>query len=174
MKTANFIKVCSVILLIPVAMSGLIILGHIVFAQQQTSPTPTVPTIPPQVSTSPNPNLQFIPQKAYIVTTPDGQIQAVPIQENNSNNNNMNGEIAGVIGILSGIATGVWAKMSGSKDVKETNAAVLQNKEVQKELARVMFNFQPEQSKALSDAPAIKLDTLEKQKTDFAEKVAKS
>jgi hypothetical protein len=49
----------------------------------------------------------------------------------------------------------------------------LDTKEVQKEIARVMYNFQPDQSKALSDAPAIKLENLEKDKADFAEKVAK-
>lgn len=155
-------------------MGSLIILGHIVFAQQQTGGTPATVVAPPQaITTSPNPNLQFIPQKAYIVTTPDGSIQAVPIQETAAANANMNGEIAGVLGIISAIGTGLWAKLSASKDVKETNVAVLQGKEVQKELARVMFNFQPEQSKALNDAPTIKLENLEKQKTEFAEKVAK-
>ena len=63
--------------------------------------------------------------------------------------------------------------MSASKDSKQTNAAVLNTKEVQKELARVMYNFQPTQAAALSDAPAIKLENLEKDKKEFQEKVAK-
>ena len=63
--------------------------------------------------------------------------------------------------------------MKGTKDSKETNSALLNTKEVQKELARVMYNFQPTQAAALSDAPAIKLENLEKDKQQFAEKVAK-
>jgi hypothetical protein len=129
---------------------------------QNASPTPTI-------STSTSPNLQYLPQKAYIVPLgPDGQVAAVPVQEQN-----MNGEITGIVGIISAIGAGLWAKMSGTKDSKTTNAALLNTKEVQKELARVMYNFQPQQSEALKDAPAIKLETLEKDKQQFQEKVAK-
>lgn len=154
--------------------SGIILYSAFGQSSNNVSPTPTT-VAPPQVATTPNPNLQFIPQKAYIVTTPDGQIQAVPIQEaNNAGAGNANGEIAGIIGILTAVGTGLYAKLSGSKDIKNTNAAVLQTKDIQKEIARVMYNFQPDQSKALSDAPAIKLENLEKDRQEFANKVAKS
>lgn len=128
---------------------------------QNSSPTPII-------STSPNPNLQYVPQKAYIVPLgPNGEVQAIPYQDNSA------AQATGIVGILTAIGTGLWAKMSAKKDTKETNAALLDTKEISKELARVMYNFQPEQSKALSDAPAIKLENLEKDKAEFADKVAK-
>jgi hypothetical protein len=155
--------------------SLVVLLSHSASGQNASpsSPTPTI-TLPPPVTTTPNPNLQYVPQKAYIVTTPDGTTQAFPVQEqdNNSGATN-NAQITGIVGIVSAIGAGLWAKMSGSKENKTTNAAVLQGKEVQKEIARVMYNFQPDQSKALSDAPAIKLENLEKDKQEFAQKVAK-
>jgi hypothetical protein len=137
---------------------------------QNVSPTPTI-TLPPPVTTSPNPNLQYVPQKAYIVTTPDGSVQAVPVQDNGAAGNTATA--TGIVGIIAAIGAGLWNKMSASKDVKNTNAAVLNTKEVTKELARVMFNFQPTQAAALSDAPAIQLKTLEEDKKQFQEKVAK-
>jgi hypothetical protein len=137
---------------------------------QNASPTPTI--APPVVTTSPNPNLQYVPQKAYIVTTPDGTVQAVPVQ--GATGGSGTAEATGIIGIITAIGTGLWAKMSAKKDNKTTDAALLNTKEVQKEIARVMYNFQPDQSKALADAPAIKLETLEKDKAEFAAKVAKS
>jgi hypothetical protein len=149
-----------------------------VYAQENATPTPvpaTAPTIPlpPPVTTTPNPNLQYVPQKAYIVTTPDGQTQAFPVAESTNSGATNNAQITGIVGIVSAIGAGLWAKMSGTKQVKETNAAVLNTKDVQKEIARVMYNFQPDQSKALSDAPAIKLEALEKDRAEFATKVAK-
>jgi hypothetical protein len=146
---------------------------------QNASPTPTIAPAPPVVTTSPNPNLQYVPQKAYIVTTPDGQVQAVPVQEGSSGAGA--GELTGIAGIIAAIGGTLYAKLQASKDnkqtvqeVKYTNAALLNTKEAQKETARVMYNFQPDQSKALSDAPAIKLETLERDKAEFAAKVAKS
>jgi hypothetical protein len=138
---------------------------------QNASPTPTIAPAPPVVTTSPNPNLQYVPQKAYIVTTPDGTVQAVPVESQGTSGT---AEATGIIGIITAIGTGLWAKMSAKKDNKHTDAALLNTKEVQKEIARVMYNFQPDQSKALSDAPAIKLENLEKDRAEFATKVAKS
>lgn len=142
-------------------------------AHGQENGTPVVNNIPPQtITTSSNPNLQYVPQKAYIVPLgPDGQVAAVPYQDNSGSTNTA--QATGIVGIISAIGAGLWAKMSAKKDVKETNAAVLNTKDVQKEIARVMYNFQPDQSKALSDAPTIKLDNLEKDRAEFAEKVAK-
>jgi hypothetical protein len=140
----------------------------IAFAQENVTPMAT-----PTITTSSNPNLQYVPQKAYIVPLgPNGEVAAVPYQD--STGAAQTGEAAGIIGILTAVGTGLWAKFTASKENKQTNSALLNTKEVQKELARVMYNFQPEQSKALSDAPAIKLETLEKDKQEFAEKVAKS
>ena len=143
------------------------LIPSIAFAQENG--TPISPT--QQVTTSPQPNLQYLPQKAYIVPVgPNGEVAAVPYQDSGGSST---AQATGIVGILTAVGTGLWAKMSAKKDVKQTNSALLDTKEVQKEIARVMYNFQPDQSKALSDAPAIKLENLERDKADFAEKVAK-
>jgi hypothetical protein len=163
-------SIMLIVYAIALVLPTLFFLGLLTLAVygQNASPTPTI--APPVVTTSPNPNLQYVPQKAYIVTTPDGTVQAVPVQGASTGT----AEATGIIGIITAIGTGLWAKMSAKKDNKTTDAALLNTKEVQKEIARVMYNFQPDQSKALADAPAIKLETLEKDKAEFAAKVAKS
>ena len=114
------------------------------------------------------PTIELLPQKGYIVPLPP-EDQNVNVQTTDNT-----GTLTGAIGIIVGIATGLYAKFAGARDVKNTNAAVLQTKDIQKEIARVMYNFKPDQSKALSDAPSIKLENLEKDRAEFATKVAKS
>jgi hypothetical protein len=160
-----------IIYIIALVLPAVFFLGLLVIAaygQENVTPMAT-----PSITTSPQPNLQYLPQKAYIVPLgPNGEVAAVPYQDSTATA--QTGEAAGIIGILTAVGTGLWAKFTASKENKQTNSALLNTKEVQKELARVMYNFQPEQSKALSDAPAIKLEALEKDKQEFAEKVAKS
>src|SRR4030095_3544311 len=92
----------------------------IAFAQENGTPTPVSPT--QQVTTSPQPNLQYLPQKAYIVPVgPNGEVAAVPYQDGGSST----AEATGIVGILTAIGTGLWAKMSAKKDVKQTNSALL-------------------------------------------------
>ena len=155
-------------------MGSSIILWQIAFGQNGGTPTTTT-VAPPQVSTSPNPNLQFIPQKAYIVTTPDGQIQAVPIQETSSSANLGLGETAGILGLLTAVGTGVWNKITASKDNKQTNAAVLQGMTVDSELAKYIDKIaDPAKVAAVEGtAPAVKIATLEKNKEEFADKAVK-
>jgi hypothetical protein len=151
-----------------ILLFAMFLIPSIAFAQENGTPVAT-PT--QQVTTSPQPNLQYLPQKAYIVPVgPNGEVAAVPYQDAGGTST---AQATGIVGILTAIGTGLWAKMAAKKDVKQTNSALLDTKEVQKEIARVMYNFQPDQSKALSDAPAIKLENLEKDKAEFAEKVAK-
>jgi hypothetical protein len=169
----KFVALCFGIALFPVAMGSFIIVAFGQNASPSPSPTPTI-TLPPPVTTTPSPNLQYVPQKAYIVTTPDGTTQAFPVADQDNSGGTTTAQATGIVGIIAGIATGLYAKFQGSRDNKQTNAAVLSTKDVQKEIARVMYNFQPDQSKALSDAPSIKLETLEKDRAEFAEKVAKS
>jgi hypothetical protein len=164
MKTSKFVALCFGIVMIPVVMAT----GILIAFGQNVNVSPATPTI----GTSPNPNLQYVPQKAYIVTTPDGQVQAVPVQGDDGGATGA-AQASGIVGIITAIGMGLYAKITASKDSKNTNAAVLNTKEVTKELARVMFNFQPQQSEALKDAPAIKLETLENDKKQFQEKVAK-
>lgn len=142
---------------------------HLVHAQT----TSTVPEL------SPNPNLQFLPQRAYIITQgPNGQVAtAVPVQSDN-NNNNMTAETTGIIGILTAVATGLWAKFSATKEAKQDNRvttnALLDTKQAQIDHAKYTFSLNPEKANALNDMPTIKLETLEQQKKDLQEEAVES
>lgn len=161
-----FVKIVIIILSIPFLLTGFSISLPIVFGQG-------TPTPPPQELTSPNPNLQYVPQKAYIVPLgPSGQIQAVPIQESSSAIDG--GGLTGILGILTAVGTGLWAKMSGSKDNKATNNALLDTKTSQIDLAKYTYSMDPVKAAAITDMPSIKLETMENQKKDLQEKAVKS
>src|SRR6187551_3648390 len=57
---------------------------------------------------------------------------------------------------------------------KDNMGETLKNKELIREIARVMFEMNEEKSKALTDAPAIKLETLKDDTDEFRKKVAES
>src|SRR4030095_281050 len=93
----------------------------IAFAQENGTPTPVSPT--QQVTTSPQPNLQYLPQKASIVPVgPNGKVAAVPYQDGGVTST---AQATGIIGILTAVGTGLWAKMAAKKDTKQTNSALL-------------------------------------------------
>jgi hypothetical protein len=181
MNTPNFIVLCSGILLIPVVMGSGIILWQQAFGQG----TPTT-TIAPQELTSPNPNLQYIPQKAFIVPLgPNGQIQAIPIQESSSAG--VDGNLMGTLAGLSGVAAAIWAKISGKKElekeitpvkevVKDNTVAIVQSKEVEQGITKTMFGLAPEDKvKAMEGtAPEIKLAKLQENKEEATKVAAKA
>lgn len=66
-------------------------------------------------------------------------------------------------------------KRNQDKEVqREQMAYQLKTMEAQKELARVTYQMNVEQSNKINDAPSIQLDTLEKNVDEFRNKVAKT
>ena len=153
-------------------------------APPAVTPTPVNTPTP----TEPNPNLQYLPQKAYVqayapeVGIPTGQQplqvvpQVVPVQPSQSIQNNLLdsvGGIAGVMGVLAAAGTYVKAHFIG-KSNKETMAAEVKTKEQVHELARVTYENMPQKGNEITDAPAIKLETLKEDKQEFTDKAAKA
>lgn len=179
MNTPNFIVLCSGILLIPVVMGSGIILWQQAFGQG----TPTT-TIAPQELTSPNPNLQYIPQKAFIVPLgPNGQIQAIPIQESSSGG--VDGNLMGTLAGLSGIGAAIWAKISGKKElekeitpvkevVKDNTVQIIKGTEVDQSLAKRVYQNMPDGGASIQDAPEIKLKQLSDNKDEAIATAAKA
>ena len=60
------------------------------------------------------------------------------------------------------------------ESMREQMAFQLKTMEAQKELARVTYQMNTEQSNKINDAPAVKLETLEQNVDEFREKVAKT
>ena len=123
--------------------------------------------------TATNPNPQYLPQKAYIQVFPPDGVAVTPVQESNLGFN-----LSDIIsGLLGGGAGALYAKFKGDKNenkIKETNSAVLQNKENTTELARVTYQHMPQQGNEITDAPSIKLETLKEDAKEFADKAAKT
>ncbi len=123
-----------------------------------------------QTPTLPNPNLQYLPQQAYIQTFPPS---GIPVQQ--STNFDVNQIVTGLIGAA---AASGYAKIRGDKTdnkIRETNSAVLQTKAQQVDLAKFTFAANDVAANNLNGTmPNIKLDTLEKDKNEFADQAAKT
>jgi len=153
-------------------------------------PTPVPPTVvPTPTPTAPNPNFQYLPQKAYVqaygpeigIPTNGVPLQQAPtvIAASPTQGGIDTGSIMGIIGTVVAAGSGLVAKMSHDKSkqvqqiTRENSSAIVDSKVVQQEIARYMFNLDKAKADALNDAPAIKLEKLEDDKkvaTDTASK----
>src|SRR4030095_8195892 len=107
-------------IVITILLLGTVAVVHHVLGQENITPTQ-------QVTTSPQPNLQYLPQTAYIVPVgPNGEVAAVPYQESGGAST---AQATGIVGILTAVGTGLWAKMAAKKDTKQTNSALLDTQE---------------------------------------------
>jgi len=159
------------------------------------APAPVVPTpVPTPTPTAPNPNLQYLPQKAYVqsyapeIGLPQNTIPlqavptVVPVQQQQQGVGGFDiGSIMGILSMLAGGGALLKSKMVGDKTnkveaiSKDTMGATVQTKEQVEQAVRTMFKLSdPVKVAAIDDAPAIKLETLAKDKAEFAEKAAKA
>ena len=198
------------VLILIITLGAVLISFYLLPAHGQTVPPPNVPTPPanqPNVqvsppslaSTAPNPNFQYLPQKAYVqafapevrpgtpsVIAPlpqsalvEGQGQPTVIQTGNSGGIDA-GSIMGIIGTVVAAGSGLVAKMAKDKAnktedlTKETMSGTLISKEQIEQLARAVYQMNPEAAAKLTDLPAVKLENLSKDKQEFADKATKS
>lgn len=125
------------------------------------------------VPATPAPNPQYLPQKAYIQVFPPDGVAVTPVQESSSQFN-INELLYGLVG---GGVSAAYAKFKSSQNEKankETMAAEVKTKEQVGELARVTFDNMPQKGNEVTDAPAIKLETLKEDKQETADKAAKA
>jgi len=195
------IIIAIILVMILVAIGWLTLGFNIKFASGQFPPNntkaavqPPAP-IPPTVvntptPTAPNPNFQYLPQKAYVqaygpeIGLPStGALQPaptvlVPAQQAPAANGGF--DIGSIMAIVTAAGAGLFAKMKGDQAKKaeaiskDNMGSILDNKEALKELARIMYSMNPEKANQITDAPSIKLETLEKDAAEFRDKAAKA
>ena len=146
-----------VIVGIAILAGGFVLMLVLVPVHGQTNTTP--------ITNSPTAGVQFIPQQGYIVTIPPANIQSQSTTEN--------GVTPVILSLVSSAGAYIAAKLQGDKKHKENAAEILKGKEVNKELARVTFDMNPEQAAKITDAPSIKIQTLANDVAQYADKVAK-
>jgi hypothetical protein len=131
---------------------------------------------------TPNPTsgLKFLDQKAYVYTIPPLEVQQQ--QQAISTGNPLTDMLVPIVVALTATAAGKIH--SDKKAAKETakvaevtidnSAEILKGKTVDKEIAKVAFNANPEAAAKITDAPLIKLQTLATDETAFAAKAVKT
>jgi hypothetical protein len=143
-------------------------LGIISTMQIAHAQTPTV--INPD---NPVSGLKFLDQKAYVYTIPP--LEAQQQQSNNSLTDMLIPLIASAGGIIGAKIHSDRKTSKVATVVQETVLPeVVKTKEATKELARVTYDMNPEAAAKITDAPAVKLETLNEDTAQFAEKAAKT
>jgi len=201
-SVAVVLLVVIILVVILVAIGWLTLGFNMQFAKGQFPPNntkaavqPPAP-IPPTVvntptPTAPNPNFQYLPQKAYVqaygpeIGLPStGALQAAPTvlvpQQQAPAPANGGFDVASIMALVTAAGAGLFAKMKGDQAkkaeviAKDNMGSILDNKEALKELARIMYSMNPEKANQITDAPSIKLETLEKDAAEFRDKAAKA
>lgn len=132
----------------------------------QTAAGQTPTTITPE-NLSPTSGLKFLDQKAYIYTVPPVEIQAQQQQQGNNSLQEL------ILPLLASGGAYIAAKFNADKKHKENAAEILKGKEVNKELAKVTYDMNPEAAAKIDDAPLVKNETLAQDVTEYGQKVAK-
>lgn len=175
-----FIMVFLVILFVAVlivylpAFLNYLLYGNLVYGQTTSVPTPPITG---STSTLPTPNLQYLPQKAYIVPlSPDG-ISSPSIQTN-SNIVDPNSLVSSAVASAAAYFLAKKRADSNKTDLEEKRKEdlldLLRTKQQTQELAKYTFSIDPQKAEALENADKIKLCNLEADVNKTSEKVAKS
>ena len=167
----------------------------VAYGQKSTAPPAVVPT-PSQtpIQIQPNPNFEYLPQKAYVQTykpeigipvgqqplTAVPQVQVQPVQSQASNILDQFGGVTGVVGMLT--AAGVYVKtkfMDKKTDKnKETIQDVAQTQvkqiEVEEEHLGLTYDNMPQKGNEITNKPIIKQDNIKEIKDKAIETAAKA
>ena len=199
---AIVLLVVIILVVILVAIGWLTLGFNMQFAKGQFPPNntkaavqPPAP-IPPTVvntptPTAPNPNFQYLPQKAYVqaygpeIGLPStGALQPAPTvvvpAQQAAPAANGGFDVGSILAIVTAAGAGLFAKLNRDKvnkvqdTTKENSASLVDTKIVQQEIARYMFNLDKAKAEALNDAPAIKLEKLEQDKKEATDTATKA
>lgn len=125
---------------------------------QSTNTTVSVP-VPITV-----PVLQYSPPTS-------SQQQAPPAQENQGITEVIVSIVVTAVGV---ITAKMHSDRKSSTQDKDIMATILHDKQIQAELARVMYSLNSDKAKEINDAPAVKLENLEKETKEYSERAAKA
>jgi hypothetical protein len=147
----------------------------------QTAAGQTPSTAPIVVAPNPTSGLTFLPQQAYVETLRPPQVaQVQPAQASSGNNlTDMLIPILTSLGVTAAATVHSDRKAATETEkvadvVLDNSAEILKGKTVDKEIAKVAFNANPEAAAKITDAPLIKLQTLASDETAFAAKAVKT
>jgi len=136
----------------------------------QTNATPTI---------SPN-NIEFIPQKAFIVTVPPaGQEQTVSSNTNTNNDANATnqGGVAGaIIGAVSlaGVAYNAFKNSKTQKNQQNIAETQVKLAGAHKSALELQYENMPQKGNEITNRPDIKLENLEKIKEEALKNASKA
>lgn len=139
-----------------ILVGGTVLMLILVPVHGQTNTTPVLPTS----------GVQFIPQQGYIVTIPPPNVQ--PPQSATDN-----GTTPVILSLVTSAGAYIAAKMNADKKHKENASEILKGKEVNKELARVTYDMNPQEAAKIENSPTVKIETLTNDASQYADKVAK-
>ena len=164
-----------------------------------TTPVPQIKVSPPtNVATLPNPNFQYLPQKAFVQTftpevqptTPTAVIGPIPITQGGQPVVTTTQPVVSaapaidymsIISTIIAAGSGFMAKMGYDKSKKveatsQANAgAIVDSKVVQQELARLLFEWNKDKADSLNgSAPAVKLESLKDEVKEATETASKA
>lgn len=150
--------------------------GNSAYGQTTNVPTPPITS---STSTLPNPNTQYLPQKAYIQVFPPDGISVTPIQSQTSSspidpNSLVSSAVASAAAYFLAKKRADSNKTDLEEKRKEDLLDLLRTKQQTQELAKYTFSIDPQKAEALENADKIKLCNLEADVNKTSEKVAKS
>jgi len=197
----DFLKfILAIILIIGGLIIGMYLIpmlldpNHEVYGQNATPPavvTPTTTLAP--TPTSPNPNLQYLPQKSYVQTfAPEVGIpssvplqpvpQVIPVQQPVQSNGFLggNGDIMGIIATLGAAGAYLKGHLANKKadkaeDTSQSNAAmnVKQSSALEQALQQMFANM-ADGGQSINDKPDIRLTEIAKMKDQAVETATKA
>ncbi len=165
------------------------------WGQNTTAPPAVKPTVIVPAQTAPQPNLQYLPQKAYVqayapeVGIPVGGTPVQPLQSAGSFPTAITPtpvvsapaiDYMSIISTIIAAGSGFMAKMAHDKSKKvqetarENSSAIVDSKVVQQELARLLFEWNKPQAEALNDSPSTKLESLKNEVKSATETATKA
>jgi len=172
--------IITAIIIIFVVVAVLYILSQTVNAAETAAPPAVTPTpVNTPTPTAPNPNLQYLPQKAYVQAyAPENGIpsnqqplqvvpQVVPVQQ--SQNNTLAGlDIGNILSMVIAGGSGLLAKMGLDKakkaqDTSQENAAMnVKQGMIQQESLKLQYENMPDKGVNITGKPEIQLTEVAK------------
>jgi len=180
------------IVIVLVMMAFIPTLVQMAFAQNSTPPPVTTPTpVLTPTPTTPNPNLQYLPQKSYVQTfAPENGIpSSVPLQalptvvpyQAPVQNNALGGiDLGSIIPIVIAAGSGLLAKMGLDKAKKAEGTSQLnaemnvRQSTVQQKTLEQLYENMPDKGNSINDKPEIRLSEVAKVKDDAVKTASKA
>ncbi len=163
------------------------------YAQNATPPVPVQPSVAVPAQTAPNPNFQYLPQKAYVqsfgpeIGIPNSptpalpSVTTVPVAPAQVQQNTVGGmDIGEIVSMVIAGASGFAAKLGFDKAKKaentgkENSAMNVKQAIIQEEGLKLQYENMPDKGAGITDKPEIRLTEVAKMKDTAVDTATKS